>query len=122
MAVSLMNESAKDRSGLVRRGQVLEYLTLVSCSLEAVVSIVGGLIAGSVALVGFGADSLIEVTSGAALLWRLHHDAFLLEQHLRGDRFIRDRLRHSTSGWKIVKFRAQDFSGLATLIQVLTNT
>lgn len=33
-----------------------------------------GLIAGSIALVGFGFDSLIEVTSGAVLLWRLHAD------------------------------------------------
>jgi len=39
-----------------------------------VTSIVAGLIARSVSLVGFGLDSLIEVTSGAALLWRLHHD------------------------------------------------
>jgi len=31
--------------------------------------------AGSIALVGFGFDSLIEVTSGSALLWRLHLDA-----------------------------------------------
>jgi hypothetical protein len=31
--------------------------------------------AGSIALVGFGFDSLIEVTSGAALVWRLHSDA-----------------------------------------------
>jgi len=30
---------------------------------------------GSIALVGFGFDSLIEVTSGAALVWRLHSDA-----------------------------------------------
>lgn len=33
-----------------------------------------GLVAGSVSLIGFGLHSLIEVTSGAALLWRLHHD------------------------------------------------
>ena len=38
------------------------------------VSIIAGLIAGSVALVGFGIDSLIEVASAAALLWRLYHD------------------------------------------------
>jgi divalent metal cation (Fe/Co/Zn/Cd) transporter len=43
-------------------------------SLEALVSIIAGFVAGSVALVGFGLDSLIEVTSGGALLWRLHHD------------------------------------------------
>ena len=75
MAVSSTDSSVRVRSDLVRRGQVLEYLTFASCGLEAVVSIVAGLIAGSVALVGFGADSVIEVTSGAALLWRLHHDA-----------------------------------------------
>jgi divalent metal cation (Fe/Co/Zn/Cd) transporter len=34
------------------------------------------LIAGSVSLIGFGLDSLIEVTSGAALLWRLHHGLY----------------------------------------------
>jgi divalent metal cation (Fe/Co/Zn/Cd) transporter len=35
---------------------------------------VAGFIAGSIALVGFGFDSVIEVSSGVALLWRLHHD------------------------------------------------
>jgi divalent metal cation (Fe/Co/Zn/Cd) transporter len=38
------------------------------------VSIVAGIIAGSVSLIGFGLDSIIEVTSGAALLLRLRHD------------------------------------------------
>jgi divalent metal cation (Fe/Co/Zn/Cd) transporter len=52
----------------------LEYFTIGYNSLEGVISIVAGLIAGSVSLVGFGLDSLIEVTSGAALVWRLHHD------------------------------------------------
>ena len=75
MAVSSTDSSVRARSDLVRRGQVLEYVTLASCGLEAVVSIMAGLIAGSVALVGFGADSVIEATSGAALLWRLRHDA-----------------------------------------------
>jgi len=58
----------------VRHGQRLEYFTIAYNSLEGLVSIVAGLIAWSVSLVGFGLDSLIEVTSGAALLWRLHHD------------------------------------------------
>jgi hypothetical protein len=35
---------------------------------------VAGIVTGSVSLVGFGLDSVIEVFSGAALLWRLHHD------------------------------------------------
>lgn len=63
------------RAASVRRGRWLEYLTIGWNSLEAVASIVAGLFAGSIALVGFGLDSLIEVLSGAALLWRLHMDA-----------------------------------------------
>jgi divalent metal cation (Fe/Co/Zn/Cd) transporter len=58
----------------VSRGQRLEYFTLAWNSIEALVSIVAGLIAGSVSLFGFGFDSTIEVASGVALLWRLHHD------------------------------------------------
>lgn len=59
----------------VRRGRWLEYLTIGWNSLEAVIAISAGLVAGSIALVGFGLDSIIEVSSGAALLWRLHMDA-----------------------------------------------
>jgi divalent metal cation (Fe/Co/Zn/Cd) transporter len=63
-----------NRQDLVRRGQRLEYFTIVYNSVEGLVSIVAGLIAGSVSLIGFGLDSGIEVASGVALLWRLHHD------------------------------------------------
>lgn len=55
----------------VRRGRRLEYLTIGWNLLEAVVAVVAGLLAGSIALVGFGIDSVIEVSSGAILLWRL---------------------------------------------------
>ena len=55
----------------VQRGRRLEYLTLAWNSLEAVAAIVAGLIAGSIALVGFGLDSVIECFSGGVLLWRL---------------------------------------------------
>ena len=65
---------APSRTQLVRRGQRLEYFTITYNSVEGLVSIVAGAIAGSVSLIGFGLDSFIEVTSGAALLWRLHHD------------------------------------------------
>jgi divalent metal cation (Fe/Co/Zn/Cd) transporter len=66
--------SSQNRQNLVRRGRRLEYFTIGYNSLEGLISIVAGAIAGSVSLIGFGLDSLIEVTSGAALLWRLHHD------------------------------------------------
>lgn len=55
----------------VRRGRNLEYITIGWNSLEAFVAIGAGIIAGSIALVGFGIDSVIESLSGAVLLWRL---------------------------------------------------
>ena len=63
-----------NRSDLVKRGRYLEYFTIGYNSLEGLIAIVAGLIAGSIALVGFGFDSLIEVTSGLTLLWRLRAD------------------------------------------------
>jgi divalent metal cation (Fe/Co/Zn/Cd) transporter len=62
------------RAASVRRGRWLEYLTVGWNSLEGLIAVASGMLAGSVALVGFGFDSVIEVTSGAALLWRLHLD------------------------------------------------
>jgi divalent metal cation (Fe/Co/Zn/Cd) transporter len=61
------------REDAVRRGLKLEYFTVFWNSLEAVIALLSGFLAGSVALVGFGFDSVIEVTSGLALLWRLHY-------------------------------------------------
>ena len=55
---------------LLARGRRLEYLTIAWNGLEAVVALVAGVLAGSVALVGFGLDSVIEMASAAILLWR----------------------------------------------------
>jgi divalent metal cation (Fe/Co/Zn/Cd) transporter len=65
---------SRTRADLVRRGRYLEYFTIGYNSLEGLIAVAAGLVAGSIALVGFGFDSLIEVTSGAVLLWRLHAD------------------------------------------------
>ncbi len=54
-----------------RSGRRLEYFGLGWNVIEAVVAIAAGLGAGSIALVGFGADSVIESLSGLVLLWRL---------------------------------------------------
>lgn len=70
-----MIAGSEHRALLVRRGKRLEWLTIGWNSLEALVAIVAGLLAGSVSLVGFGFDSLIELTSGAVLLWRMSADA-----------------------------------------------
>lgn len=61
----------------VRRGRWLEYFTIAYNSLEGLIAILAGWLAGSIALVGFGVDSAIEVASGAALLYRLYSDADL---------------------------------------------
>jgi len=62
------------RLAAMRRGRRLEYLTIGWNSAEAAVALIAGLLAGSIALVGFGLDSVIEVSSGAIVLWRLVAD------------------------------------------------
>jgi divalent metal cation (Fe/Co/Zn/Cd) transporter len=63
-----------NRAALVARGRSLEYLTIAWNTFEAAVALVSGLLAGSVALVGFGLDSVIESLSAVVLLRRLHAD------------------------------------------------
>lgn len=56
---------------LVRHALWLEYATVGWNVVEALVAIGAGVIAGSIALVGFGLDSVIEVTAASVLIWRL---------------------------------------------------
>jgi len=64
-----------DRTAVARRGRSLQYLTIGWNSAECVIALVAGFLAGSVALVGFGFDSAIEVTSSLAAIWRLLRDS-----------------------------------------------
>lgn len=66
--------TTSERDALVRRGLWLNYATIAYNVVEAILSIVAGLLAGSVALVGFGFDSAIEVTAAIAAQWRLRAD------------------------------------------------
>jgi divalent metal cation (Fe/Co/Zn/Cd) transporter len=63
--------SLERRRELHRRALWLEYFTVGWNVIEGVVAIGAGLLAGSVALIGFGVDSSIEVISALGLLWRL---------------------------------------------------
>jgi len=63
------------RARAVRRGQWLTWATVGYNLLEGGLSVGAGVLAGSVALVGFGVDSFIEVTASLSALWRLHADA-----------------------------------------------
>ena len=70
-----MADAVLDRRSIANRGKRLEYFTIVWNTLEGLVAVIAGAIAGSISLVGFGIDSFIEVTSGATLLWRMTVDA-----------------------------------------------
>lgn len=69
-----MESTLDNRLGQERRGRLLAYVTIVWNSLEGIIAVGAGIFAGSVALVGFGVDSVIEVSSGAIILWRLASD------------------------------------------------
>jgi cation diffusion facilitator family transporter len=56
---------------LYRKGLYLEYFTIGYNVVEAATSIAFGAIAGSIALIGFGMDSIVESLSGLVLVWRL---------------------------------------------------
>ena len=88
--------NAMVRSALVQRGLRLNYATIAYNCLEAVVSLAAGILAGSVALVGFGIDSLIEVTASGAAQWRLRADL----DHARRERVERITLR--VIGWSFL--------------------
>ena len=67
---SLSEEIDTKHSGLHRRALFLSYFTVGYNFLEGIVSIFAGLLAGSIALVGFGLDSFIESLSGGVMIWR----------------------------------------------------
>jgi divalent metal cation (Fe/Co/Zn/Cd) transporter len=57
-------------SALQRRGLLLAAVTIAWNMIEAVVAISAGIAAGSIALVGFGFDSTIEVLSAFVVVWQ----------------------------------------------------
>lgn len=63
------------RTRAIKLGRALQYLTIAWNSAECLVALAAGFVAGSIALVGFGFDSAVEVTSSLAALWRLRNDA-----------------------------------------------
>src|SRR5207245_10075816 len=72
--MSMQTNAAERRLAIAHHGRRLQYLTIAWNSAECLVSIGAGVIAGSIALVGFGIDSAIEVASSLTAVWRLAHD------------------------------------------------
>ncbi len=100
----------QDRTLLLNRGIRLEYLTIAYNGFEAVIAVAAGLAAGSVALVGFGFDSMIEIAAGATLLWRLKREVRL------GDELNEDE--HSSMERKASFIIGVTFFALAAYILV----
>lgn len=101
MAQQLRDEFIEfDRAAVVRRGKLLEVATIGYNCVEGLVAIAAGIVAGSIALVGFGFDSAIEVASGCALLWRLSMDA----DEKRRESV--ERISHRMVGWGFVGLAA----------------
>lgn len=71
--------SCASREADTHRGRRLEYFTLGWNVTEAAVAIVAGIVAGSIALIGFGADSIAEWLSGLVLLW--HLQSHVVDEH-----------------------------------------
>ncbi len=63
----------EQRARLGRRAQLLAGASVTYNVIEAVIAVTAGIAAGSVALVGFGLDSVVEVSSGLIILWQFRH-------------------------------------------------
>lgn len=89
------------RPALIRRGLLLEYLTVGWNVLEGLIAILAGVASGSIALIAFGVDSVVETISGVVLIWRLRAEE-------RGDL--------DEDGVERVERRAERLVGVAFLI------
>lgn len=81
-----MTAVVAEREALVRRGRLLAWATILWNSIEGVIAVASGIAAGSVALVGFGADSYVEVFTGAVILWRLAKERHGVEVSVAAER------------------------------------
>jgi divalent metal cation (Fe/Co/Zn/Cd) transporter len=65
--------TSAERTRLGRRAQLLAGASVTYNVVEAVIAVSAGIAAGSVALIGFGLDSVVEVSSGLIILWQFRH-------------------------------------------------
>ncbi len=66
---------------IARRARWLAYVSIAWMTLEATVALWAAVAAGSVALLGFGGDSVIEVALAAVVLWRFSGEATSRREH-----------------------------------------
>jgi divalent metal cation (Fe/Co/Zn/Cd) transporter len=83
-----VSSSTADAGRLRRRGFRLEYATLTWMAAEAAVAITAGVLAASIALVGFGLDSVIELLSAVIVIWQLRGEVAGQDRETRAVRLI----------------------------------
>jgi divalent metal cation (Fe/Co/Zn/Cd) transporter len=71
---------------IVKTALMLEYFTVGYNLLEAVASLTAGILASSIALTGFGLDSIVESLSGCVLIWRLKRHGAMAEDEAKIER------------------------------------
>lgn len=81
-----MSTAAPTEARLRRWAWWLTGLTIGWNSLEAIVALLSGMAAGSIALVGFGLDSVVEVSSALVIVWRLTRQGADAEANERAER------------------------------------
>ena len=67
--ITLSGLSSAERSRLERRARILAWGGIAWHAIEFAIAIAAGIAAGSIALIGFGADSFIEAVAGFVVLW-----------------------------------------------------
>jgi divalent metal cation (Fe/Co/Zn/Cd) transporter len=95
---------------LARRARALAYVTVTWMVLEACVSVWAATRAGSVALLGFGLDSVVEVISGVVVLWRF-------SGHARVSAVREARAAHLVSGCLLTLSVVVAGDGMSALLQ-----
>jgi divalent metal cation (Fe/Co/Zn/Cd) transporter len=86
----------QNRVLVVSSGKKVEYFTIGWHLLEGAISLAAGISAGSLSLVGFGVDSLVELASGMAVLWRMNVD------HNIHHRERNEKLALKLVGWSFI--------------------
>jgi divalent metal cation (Fe/Co/Zn/Cd) transporter len=119
--MSIASPSSAPRAAMVEQAFRLEYITLAWMLVEAVVAIGSGIAAGSLILMAFGIDSLIELASACVLIWRLtvelrHGQAFAEDAERKAARiggallFALATYVIVSAGWKLWTGQGAEFS------------
>jgi divalent metal cation (Fe/Co/Zn/Cd) transporter len=99
----------------LRRGLALEYLSLAYNFFESVVGLIAGAVAGSVALIGFGLDSVVESSTAAVLIWRFHTE-------IRGSRTREEAERRAVRLVAIAFFALAAYVGARSILDLLAQS